>query len=115
MKKKYKNRRPATNILVNVNGAIKSIEFAPAVIEYWGLRGCAYTTEDKEIQAAIEVHPFFGKDGLDGIWTDDVEPKAEKVAEEAAPVEIVAEEIAEHLDGECAAKVARRYKGKKEE
>lgn len=103
MKKKYKNRRPATNILVNVNGVIKSLEFTPAVIEMWGLRGCAYVTEDKEIQAAIEKHPFFGKDGMDGIWTDDVEPKAEKPVKAEAPMP------------EEEPKVAKRYKAKKEE
>lgn len=77
MKKLYKNRRPSTNILVAVNGTVKSIEFTPDVIFDWGLRGCSYITEDKDIQAAIERHPFFSDKApqLDRIWTDDKEPE----------------------------------------
>lgn len=76
MKKLYKNRRPSTNILVTVNGTVKSIEFTPDVIFDWGLRGCSYITEDKDIQQAIERHPFFSDKvpQLDRIWTDDKEP-----------------------------------------
>lgn len=84
MKKLYKNRRPSTNILVTVNGAVRSIEFTPDVIFDWGLRGCSYITEDKDIQTAIENHPFFSENAslYDRIWTDDKEPEVKKEKEE---------------------------------
>lgn len=99
MKKLYKNRRPSTNILVTVNGNVKSIEFTPDVIYDWGLRGCSYITEDKDIQSAIERHPFFSANAsqLDRIWTDDKEPAATEEHPKTNQTTV------------------RRYKGKKEE
>ena len=59
MKKKYICRLSATNILVRVHGVVKRLEFEPDVITNYGLRGCSYETEDKEIQSAVENHPQF--------------------------------------------------------
>ena len=67
MKKKYICRLSATNILVKVNGVVKSLEFDPAVVTDYGLRGCAYSTEDVNIQSAVEHHQQFRTGQRDAI------------------------------------------------
>lgn len=106
MKKLYKCKRPATNILVTIDGKVRSLEFNPDVIETWGLRGCSFVTDDKVVQEAIEKHPYFATKGLDRIWTDDIE----KVNEPTK-----ADEQIKELNKEEQPNIVRRYKAKKEE
>ena len=67
MKKNYICRLSATNILVNINSVVKRVWFEPDIINGYGLRGCSYTTDNKEIQSAIENHPQFRNGARDSI------------------------------------------------
>lgn len=51
------------------------VEFKRDIINDAGAYGCSFSTDNKEIQEAIEHSAFFNKDMSDGIWTDDVEEK----------------------------------------
>lgn len=79
MKKTYKTKYRGFNIYVDVNGVSQNVEFKKGII-YYTTVGCLFTTEDKDLQAAIENHRKFGVD----FWTDDVEKKVAPVKE--APV-----------------------------
>ena len=68
MKKKYICRLSGLTILVKVRNVAKRIEFNRAVINPFGLVGCAFSTEDEALQHAIEHHPFFRNGQRDGIW-----------------------------------------------
>lgn len=84
MKKKYKCKLSATSLLVSVNKQVLRLEFEPDVVNEFGLRGCSYTTDNKDIQRAIEFSKRFKSVLKDAIWTDDVEKK-----EEVAPKKVV--------------------------
>ena len=78
MKKKYKCRLSASSLLVNVKGKVLRLEFEPDVVNEFGLRGCSYTIDNKDIQRCIEYSKRFNSIIMkDAIWTDDVEPKEE--------------------------------------
>lgn len=52
------------------------------------VRGCSFTTDDKELQKALEEHEMFNRKLEPNFWTDDVEekketPKATPTKEEA--------------------------------
>lgn len=88
MKKKYKCRLSATSLLINVKGNVLRLEFEPDVINAYGLRGCSYSTDKKDVQHEIEHNKRFGLSKLEGIWTDDVEPVKKEVVPQAGPVTV---------------------------
>ena len=67
MKKKYICRLSATNILVKIADKVKRLEFEPAVISNYGLRGCAYETDKEDVQKVVESHPQFRNGQRDSI------------------------------------------------
>ena len=95
MKKKYKCKLSATSLLVSVKGKVLRLEFEPDVVNEFGLRGCSYTTDNKDIQRSIEFSKRFKSVLKDAIWTDDVEPK---------------EEIAPKKEAEAPKRVVRKAK-----
>ena len=83
MLKTYKSKMTALRILVKVRGAIVPIEFHwDLIYPNSGIRGCSFSTDDVELQKAIEAHEFFGRDLQPSIWTDDKEPVPAKKHEE---------------------------------
>lgn len=97
MLKTYKSKMTALRILVKVRGAIVPIEFHwDLIYPNSGIRGCSFSTDDVELQKAIEAHEFFGRALQPSIWTDDKEPvpakKEEPKKEEPKKEEIPADE-----------------------
>ena len=86
MKKKYKCRLSASSLLVNVKGQVRRLEFEPSVLSEFGLRGCAYTTDNEALQYAIEHSARYRNHRMDEVWTDDVDIKV-NVEKEVAPVQ----------------------------
>lgn len=83
MLKTYKSKMTALRILVKVRGAIVPIEFHwDLIYPNSGIRGCSFSTDDVELQKAIEAHEFFGRALQPSIWTDDKEPVPAKQHEE---------------------------------
>ncbi len=83
MLKTYKSKMTALRILVKVRGAIVPIEFHwDLIYPNSGIRGCSFSTDDVELQKAIEAHEFFGRALQPSIWTDDKEPVPAKKHEE---------------------------------
>ena len=83
MLKTYKSKMTALRILVKVRGAIVPIEFHwDLIYQNSGIRGCSFSTDDVELQKAIEAHEFFGRALQPSIWTDDKEPVPAKKHEE---------------------------------
>lgn len=78
MKKKYKCRLSASSLLVTVKGKVIRLELEPDVVNEFGLHGCSYTTDNKDIQHAIEHSKRFNSAQKEGIWTDDKEPEKEE-------------------------------------
>ena len=76
MKKTYKTRYTGYGIYVGEGDKSKLIRFEKSLTPNH-IVGSTYTTEDKEVQEALETHKSYGMD----FWTDD---KEEVVAE---PVE----------------------------
>ena len=74
MKKVYKSRGKRTSILVEVDGQRRQLNFKQDIIirgrNVWG---SSFTTEDRELQTAIEENEYF-KGGQ--IWTDDKEEES---------------------------------------
>lgn len=93
MLKTYKSKMTALRILVKVRGAIVPIEFHwDLIYPNSGIRGCSFSTDDVELQKAIEAHEFFGRALQPSIWTDDKEPVPAKKHEEPKKEETPAEE-----------------------
>lgn len=86
MTKTYKCRLDFLGILVPYKGSYVHVNFERAVLSATGIRGCKYTTDDVELQKAIEAHKDFGTERKDGIWTDDIEPVVEQTEEPVAEV-----------------------------
>ena len=83
MLKTYKSKMTALRILVKVRGEIVPIEFHwDLIYPNSGIRGCSFSTDDVELQKAIEAHEFFGRALQPSIWTDDKEPVPAKKHEE---------------------------------
>ena len=101
----------AISILVNVRGKVRRLEFEPDIINEFSLRGCSYTTEDADIQKAVEHHKQFHSLYNDRIWIKG-EPN-DGVVEEAT-VEPVVEPVAEQAE-EMPQKPKRARRIKKEE
>lgn len=72
-------------ILAKVADKIVPVEFSWDIINpRSGLRGCSFTTDDVELQKALESHEYFNRVMQPSFWTDDVEdvkPVKEKVNE----------------------------------
>ena len=72
-------------ILAKVADRIVPVEFSWDIINpRSGLRGCSFTTDDVELQKALESHEYFNRVMQPSFWTDDVEdvkPVKEKVNE----------------------------------
>lgn len=72
-------------ILAKVADKIVPVEFSWDIINpRSGLRGCSFTTDDVELQKALESHEYFNRKMHPSFWTDDVEdvkPVKEKVDE----------------------------------
>lgn len=77
MIKTYKTKFRGYNIIVKVNGENKNINFQRGFI-ISSLRGSLFTTDDKELQKAIEAHRDFNIE----FWTDDKEEVVVEVKEE---------------------------------
>ena len=93
----------ALRILVKVRGKNVPIEFGwDLIYPNSGIRGCSFSTDDEELQKAIEAHEYFGRALQPSIWTDDketvhskkdvkpVEPVKEEPKKEEIPVEVTA-------------------------
>lgn len=81
----------ALRILVKVRGKNVPIEFGwDLIYPNSGIRGCSFSTDDEELQKAIEAHEYFGRALQPSIWTDDKEPAPAK--KDVEPVEPVKEE-----------------------
>jgi len=81
----------ALRILVKVRGKNVPIEFGwDLIYPNSGIRGCSFSTDDEELQKAIEAHEYFGRALQPSIWTDDKEPVSAK--KDVKPVEPVKEE-----------------------
>lgn len=78
----------ALRILVKVRGKNVPIEFGwDLIYPNSGIRGCSFSTDDEELQKAIEAHEYFGRALQPSIWTDDKEPvPAKKDVEPVKPV-----------------------------
>lgn len=77
MNKTYKTKYHGFNIIVTVNGEKKNLTFKRDFIGIATMIGCIYSTDDVELQKAIEAHKGFNKD----FWTDDVEEIKEEKSE----------------------------------
>lgn len=74
MTKKYKAKLDSLRILVNHGGEIKAIEFTwDYIYPNSRIRGCSFTTSDKELQKSIEAHEYFDRKLEPSFWTDDKE------------------------------------------
>ena len=81
----------ALRILVKVRGKNVPVEFGwDLIYPNSGIRGCSFSTDDEELQKAIEAHEYFGRALQPSIWTDDKEPVPAK--KDVKPVEPVKEE-----------------------
>lgn len=61
-------------ILVSIGGTMTPIEFGWDIINTEsGMRGCSFTTDDVELQKALESHECFNRKLQPSFWTDDVE------------------------------------------
>ena len=79
MKKTYKSKLRDFNVYIPINGKLTNVEFRKGYICY-SIVGCLFTTEDGEIQKALEAHPKFNHK----FWTDDKEEVVETPAETPA-------------------------------
>ena len=77
------------SVLVKVGDEILPVEFKwDLIYSNCGIRGCSFTTDDVELQKALEAHEYFNRKLEPNFWTDDVEekketPKATPTKEEA--------------------------------
>lgn len=61
-------------VLAKVADKIVPVEFSWDIINpRSGLRGCSFTTDDVELQKALEAHEYFNRKMQPSFWTDDVE------------------------------------------
>lgn len=100
MIKTYKTKFRGYNIIVKVNGENKNINFQRGFI-ISSLRGSLFTTDDKELQKAIEAHRDFNIE----FWTDDKEPVIEEPVKKT-----VVEESVEKIPAEEAPKEEKKVK-----
>lgn len=61
-------------ILVNVGDEIVPVAFGwDLIYPNSSIRGCSFTTDDVELQKALESHEYFNRKLQPNFWTDDVE------------------------------------------
>lgn len=61
-------------VLAKMADNIVPVEFSWDIINpRSGLRGCSFTTDDVELQKALEAHEYFNRKMQPSFWTDDVE------------------------------------------
>ncbi|MBE6319393.1 MAG: hypothetical protein E7075_00350 [Bacteroidales bacterium] len=77
MLKKYKSKMTALRILVKVGDNIVPVEFGwDLIYANSGIRGCSFSTDDVELQKALEKHEYFNRALQPSFWTDDKEEEA---------------------------------------
>lgn len=86
---KYKSLSHLLRIVVRVNNKPVSIEFNKSNLGQ-GLIGSSFTTDNADIQKALESHEYFRRKSAPSFWTDDV--KQEVHHEQETPKEVVKEE-----------------------
>lgn len=85
MTKTYKSQMTSLRILVKVGEEIIPVAFGwDLIYPNSSVRGCSFTTDDVELQKALESHECFNRKLQPNFWTDDVEKKVAPVKE--APV-----------------------------
>ena len=83
MLKKYKSKMTALRILVKVGNNIVPVEFGwDLIYPNSGIRGCSFSTEDVELQKALESHEYFKRELQPSFWTDDKEEEVAPIPEE---------------------------------
>jgi hypothetical protein len=76
MVKKYKSKMNTLRILAKVGEELIPVEFKwDLIYSNSGVRGCSFTTDDVELQKALESHEYFNRVMQPSFWTDDVEEK----------------------------------------
>lgn len=74
MTKTYKSQMTSFRILVNVGDEIVPVAFGwDLIYPNSSIRGCSFTTDDVELQKALESHEYFNRKLQPNFWTDDVE------------------------------------------
>ena len=69
-------------ILVNLKNKIVPVDFKwDFVYPDCPIRGCSFTTDDVEMQKALEAHEYFNRKLEPSFWTDDKEPSTLKKEE----------------------------------
>lgn len=85
MTKTYKSQMTSFRILVNVGDEIVPVAFGwDLIYPNSSIRGCSFTTDDVELQKALESHEYFNRKLQPSFWTDDVE---EVIADEKEEVQ----------------------------
>lgn len=78
MTKTYKSQMTSLRILVNVGDEIVPVAFGwDLIYPNSSIRGCSFTTDDVELQKALESHEYFNRKLQPNFWTDDVEDVVE--------------------------------------
>ena len=73
----------ALRILVKVGNNIVPVEFGwDLIYPNSGIRGCSFSTEDVELQKALESHEYFKRELQPSFWTDDKEEEVAPIPEE---------------------------------
>lgn len=74
MTKTYKSQMTSFRILVNVGDEIVPVAFGwDLIYPNSSIRGCSFTTDDIELQKALESHEYFNRKLQPSFWTDDKE------------------------------------------
>lgn len=74
MTKTYKSQMNSLRILVKVGEEIIPVAFGwDLIYPNSSVRGCSFTTDDVELQKALESHECFNRKLQPSFWTDDVE------------------------------------------
>jgi hypothetical protein len=78
MTKTYKSQMTSLRILVKVGKEIIPVAFGwDLIYPNSSVRGCSFTTDDVELQKALEAHECFNRKLQPNFWTDDVEEAKE--------------------------------------
>lgn len=73
----------ALRILVKVGDNIIPVEFSwDLIYANSGVRGCSFSTDNVELQKALESHEYFNRQLQPSFWTDDKEEEVAPIPEE---------------------------------
>ncbi len=73
----------ALRILVKVGDNIIPVEFNwDLIYANSGVRGCSFSTDNVELQKALESHEYFNRQLQPSFWTDDKEEEVAPIPEE---------------------------------